>query len=60
MDLTPYLHRTLDGKVVVATWYPNPAHLADHYSVRFLPADDEDLMMLDFLKPETNEETYFE
>lgn len=60
MDLTPYLHRNLEGKIVVATWFPDPPHLAGHYSVRFRPADDEDLMMLEFLRPETEEESYFE
>lgn len=61
MITDPYLWRNLDGTVMVSTLFPDPPHIPGHYSFRHRSADDEDLLIYDFLKPEhqLNEETYF-
>ena len=51
MNLGPDLWRNLDGKVVVSTLVPREG-LPGHYDMHHRPADEEDRMMLDFLKPE--------
>jgi len=52
----PYLWRNLDGTVVVSTWFPDPPHVPGIYSVHNRPADEEDLMTYEFLKPEHEQE----
>ena len=60
MNLGPDLWRNIDGSVVVSTLVPMPG-LPGHYDMHHRPADDEDLLMLNFLKPDHEQtETYFE
>ena len=50
VNFTHYLWKKLDGTLVVTSLVPTG--IPGHFDVNFRPADEEDMMTYEFLKPE--------